>query len=50
MTETIRKHVRDRQGITKQEADAWAGELRNLASTGAYFFCLNRYLFLAEKL
>ena len=49
MTQTIRRYVRDKQGITKQEADAWADEFRNLAETGAYFFCLNRYLFLAEK-
>jgi arsenite methyltransferase len=49
MTETIRKFVRDRQGITKAEADAWAEELRNLAATGEYFFCLNRFLFLIEK-
>ena len=49
MTQTIRRFVRDRQGITKQEAEAWAGELQNLAEAGAYFFNLNRYLFLAEK-
>ena len=49
MTKTVRKFVQDRQGITKQEADAWANELRDLAQSGAYFFNLNRYLFLAEK-
>ncbi|MBZ5660231.1 MAG: methyltransferase domain-containing protein [Acidobacteriia bacterium] len=49
MTKTIRGFVRDRQGITRQEADAWADELRELAGAGAYFFNLNRYLFLAEK-
>lgn len=49
MTLTIRRFVRDRQGITRQEGDAWADELRDLAQAGAYFFCLNRYLFLAEK-
>lgn len=49
MTKTVRKFVQDRQGITKQEASAWANELRDLAQAGSYFFNLNRYLFLAEK-
>ncbi len=49
MTKTLRRFVQDRQGITKQEAEAWAGELQALARAGNYFFCLNRYLFLAEK-
>ena len=48
MTKTLRRFVRDRQGITKQEAEAWAEELQALADAGNYFFCLNRYLFLAE--
>jgi arsenite methyltransferase len=49
MTKTLRTFVRGRQGISAQEADAWADELRGLAQKGAYFFNLNRYLFLAEK-
>jgi arsenite methyltransferase len=49
MTKTIRGFVRGRQGITREEADAWAGEFQELANAGAYFFCLNRFLFLAEK-
>jgi hypothetical protein len=49
MTKMICGFVRGRQGITRQEADAWAEELQNLAETSAYFFCLNRFLFLAEK-
>ena len=49
MTKTIRGFVRDRQGITRQEADTWADEFRELAQVGAYFFNLNRYLFLAVK-
>ena len=50
MTKTIRGFVRDRRGISRQEADTWAEELRELAKAGAYFFNLNRYLFLAEKI
>jgi ubiquinone/menaquinone biosynthesis C-methylase UbiE len=49
MTKTIRGFVRGRQGITREEADAWAGEFQELANAGVYFFCLNRFLFLAEK-
>ena len=49
MTKTIQRFVRDRNGITKEEAEEWAQELRKLAQEGAYFFNLNRYLFLAEK-
>jgi ubiquinone/menaquinone biosynthesis C-methylase UbiE len=49
MTRTVRGFVRARQGITREEADAWAREFQELADAGAYFFCLNRFLFLAEK-
>ena len=49
MTKTICGFVRGRQGITQEEADAWAEEFQDLARAGAYFFCLNRFLFLAEK-
>ncbi|HET6143366.1 MAG TPA: methyltransferase domain-containing protein [Candidatus Acidoferrales bacterium] len=49
MTKTIRGFVRARHGITREEADAWAKEFEELAAGGAYFFCLNRFLFLVEK-
>jgi len=49
ITLTIRRFVRDRQGIIRQVADAWAEELRSLADAGRYFFCLNRFLFVATK-
>lgn len=38
-----------RQGITQDEADAWAGEFDELGKQGKYFFSLNRYLFVADK-
>jgi hypothetical protein len=38
-----------RQGITKEDAAAWAAEFRELGQQGRYFFSLNRYLFAAEK-
>jgi hypothetical protein len=49
MTKTLRGFVRGRHGITREETDAWAKELQEMADSGAYFFCLNRFLFLAEK-
>jgi arsenite methyltransferase len=50
MSKTVRAFIRERQGITAEEANEWVYEFRQLAQEGAYFFCLNRYLFLAEKL
>ena len=38
-----------RQGVTREEAEAWAEDLRRLGAGGLYFFSLNRYLFLAVK-
>ncbi len=38
-----------RQGVTREEAEAWAEDLRRLGTGGLYFFSLNRYLFLAVK-
>jgi arsenite methyltransferase len=42
----IAEFVSDRQGITSEQADAWADDLRSLGPN--YFFSLNRYLFVAE--
>ncbi len=41
--------VPGRRGITQEEAEAWAEDLRRLGREGSYFFSLNRYLFLAIK-
>ena len=41
--------VPGRQGLTQEEAEAWAEDLRRLGREGSYFFSLNRYLFLATK-
>ncbi len=38
-----------RNGVGKEEAEAWAEDLRALGERGEYFFSLNRYLFLAAK-
>lgn len=41
--------VPGRQGVTKEEAEAWAEDLRRIGRECLYFFSLNRYLFLAIK-
>jgi arsenite methyltransferase len=42
----IADFVAGRQGVSAEEASAWADDLRGLGSN--YFFSLNRYLFVAE--
>ena len=41
--------VPGRTGITREEADAWARDLRAQDVRGAYFFAQTRYLFTADK-
>lgn len=45
----VASFVPGRRGVTAEEAKAWAEELRALGEGGAYFFSLNRYLFLVAK-
>ncbi|RPI43437.1 MAG: methyltransferase domain-containing protein [Betaproteobacteria bacterium] len=45
----LARFVTGKGGIGADEADAWARDLRDLAEQGAYFFALNRYLFVARK-
>jgi SAM-dependent methyltransferase len=45
----IMSFVPTRKGITSDEVLSWAKDLQKLGDTGAYFFNLNRYLFLACK-
>ncbi len=35
--------------ITKKESALWREDLENLGHSGAYFFCVNRFLFIAKK-
>lgn len=46
----IQRFVGGRGGVDRDEADAWAAELRSLGEAGDYFFSINRYLFGAGKL
>ncbi len=45
----IASFVAGRNGVTTEEADAWAAEFAELGKQGKYFFSLNRYLFVAGK-
>ena len=45
----IASFVVGRQGVTKEDAAAWAAEFAELGRQGRYFFSLNRYLFAVEK-
>jgi ubiquinone/menaquinone biosynthesis C-methylase UbiE len=47
--EGVRSFVPRINGITQEEADAWAADLRALGEAGEYFFSVNRYLFQAIK-
>ena len=37
------------QGISEDEAAAWAGDLDQLGASGDYFFSSNEYMFMADK-
>ncbi|RIK98795.1 MAG: methyltransferase type 11 [Proteobacteria bacterium] len=50
LLELIRRFVPGRRGVDRDEADAWADDLRGRGARGAYFFSLNQYAFLAVKL
>jgi ubiquinone/menaquinone biosynthesis C-methylase UbiE len=43
------RFVAGKNGISADEAAAWSNDQHELAARGAYFFALNRYLFLARK-
>jgi SAM-dependent methyltransferase len=49
LLELVQRFVPGRRGVTREEADAWAEDLRTLGERGEYFFSLNQFLFLAEK-
>jgi len=49
LIDLIVSFVSGRSGISADEAQIWANELREKPGEGQYFFSLNRYLFLAVK-
>jgi arsenite methyltransferase len=49
LLDLIHRFVPGRRGVTQDEADAWADDLRELGARGESFFSLNQYFFLAAK-
>ncbi len=45
----IANFVVGRQGVTKDDAERWSGDLRRRGEAGDYFFAINRFLFRAVK-
>jgi len=45
----IRAFAPGHNGVTEEEAIAWAADLRALGEAGEYFFSVNRYLFMVVK-
>jgi ubiquinone/menaquinone biosynthesis C-methylase UbiE len=49
LIDSIVPFVSGRNGLTRDEAEAWADDIRLAGKRGEYFFSLNRYLFVAKK-
>lgn len=49
MVAMIARFVAGRGGVTQEDADDWAADLRALGERDAYFFSINRYLFGATR-
>ena len=43
-------YVVGRKGVSKEQSDAWFSEFAELSREGKFFFSLNRYVFVADKL
>ena len=39
-----------RKNVSQEQADAWLSEFAALGKQGRFFFSLNRYLFVADKI
>jgi arsenite methyltransferase len=46
---TIARDAAVRHGIAAADADAWATDIRSRSTDGEYFFCTNRFIFVAAK-
>lgn len=49
MIDSIHGFAPGQNGVTQETADEWLDEQQALADKGAYFFSVNRYIFLASK-
>ena len=50
LTKLIANFCAGRRDVTAEDAQAWLAEQEQLGREGRYFFSLNRYVFVAEKL
>jgi len=50
MTKHMAKTAKELEVVTAEQAAAWLDDLDRLEAEGAYFFCVNRFLFSAVKL
>lgn len=49
LIDMIASFVPGRKGVTKEEAESWAEDLKSLGTEGGYFFCNNRFVFTMVK-
>jgi len=49
LVSAISRYVSGKNGITAEETNAWADELRKKDQEGTYFFSINRYIFSVSK-
>jgi arsenite methyltransferase len=45
----VASFVVGRRGVSQEEANDWLAEFTELGKQGKFFFSLNRYLFIADK-
>ena len=50
MTEQFARYAQEQGVINEDESSAWLNDLRRKGDEGAYFFCVNRFLFSAVKI
>ena len=49
LIDVVARFVSRKAGIPEDVAQAWADDVRGQDLQGRYFFCLSRFLFLAER-
>ena len=49
MVKGFARHAAEEGAISEAEEKAWLADLKSLGKEGAYFFCVNRFLFTAIK-
>lgn len=49
MSDQFASYAREQGAVSEAEADGWLNDLRDKGTTGAYFFCVNRFIFTAVK-